>query len=231
MRQKIIFLSCFVLIIFGWLISELHNTKKQSEERHNELQQTLTALEQQNERMANAQALQYHVLRSMIDIKDLRIQVATVLSERSNMEPKDIADVSALIVETYKFNSNITPSLVLGLIEQESTFNPNAVSNMGAVGLMQVMPSTALPYLREFKIPQDPAMLFNPVVNTRIGLAYLQDLFTSYDNDVDHAVNAYFWGPGNVNNFITTGETVVADLSYGQGVLSKAQRYLEDGLL
>jgi hypothetical protein len=83
--------------------------------------------------------------------------------------------------------------LVAAIVEAESSFNPMAVSPVGAVGLMQVMPSTAASYGAG-----DP---LNPAVNVDLGARYLSRLLNRFDGDLELTLAAYNAGPGAVDRY------------------------------
>ncbi|MFL0811421.1 MAG: lytic transglycosylase domain-containing protein [Agarilytica sp.] len=85
---------------------------------------------------------------------------------------------------------DLDAELVKAVIHAESHFNPIAVSNKGAVGLMQLMPGTAERYMIANR--QDPKQ------NIAGGTAYLRDLLDMFDNDVVLAVAAYNAGENSV---------------------------------
>jgi hypothetical protein len=94
-----------------------------------------------------------------------------------------------LIVQSAR-RYDIDPLLILSRVEAESSFDPNAVSVVGAVGLMQVLPTTAAIYS-----DSDP---FDPAVNIDAGTRYLRALMTQFARDLALALAAYNAGPGNV---------------------------------
>ena len=87
----------------------------------------------------------------------------------------------------------VSADLVRAVIQVESAFNPTAVSNKGAMGLMQLMPATAV----ELGVSNP----FEPDQNIRGGVAYLKRLLDRYDQKVELALAAYNAGMGNVEKY------------------------------
>ena len=84
---------------------------------------------------------------------------------------------------------DLSPSLIEAMVWQESRWNPNAVSPVGARGLAQLMPGTA----RELGV--DPR---DPFANLEGGARYLRAQLDRFDGDLEKALAAYNAGPGRV---------------------------------
>jgi hypothetical protein len=92
-------------------------------------------------------------------------------------------------------------SLVNAVIQVESSGDPNAVSPKGARGLMQLMPKTAKD--PGYGIP--PAKDDSNAENLRVGTAYLNAMLQKYNGNLEYALAAYNWGPGNTDKWIAQG--------------------------
>lgn len=95
------------------------------------------------------------------------------------------------LVDQAAEQENLDPELLLSVIRQESAARPCAVSSKGAMGLMQLMPATALQL--------GVADAFNPKENVNAGARLLKQLLQSYGGDLPLALGAFNAGPGKVN--------------------------------
>ena len=94
------------------------------------------------------------------------------------------------IIDRHAVAYGVDPVLVRAVIQVESDFNPQCVSNKGARGLMQLMPETARRYgIRD---------IFNPEENIRGGVRELAELLEMFNNDLPRALAAYNAGSGAV---------------------------------
>ncbi|NEX94543.1 lytic transglycosylase domain-containing protein [Caulobacter sp. 17J65-9] len=91
----------------------------------------------------------------------------------------------------------VDKALLYALMRRESRFNPSAQSNVGAYGLMQVMPSTAAWLTGDDKLAKKPELLLDPATNLRVGQAYIAYLASQgpVGNDMLRVIAAYNGGP------------------------------------
>jgi soluble lytic murein transglycosylase len=96
----------------------------------------------------------------------------------------------------------LDPYLILALIRQESLFDPQARSPAAALGLMQLLPSTASRVAKQIGIsPPTNEQLFQPDINLVLGTQYLKDLLQRYSNDWSKAIAAYNAGEAAVDRW------------------------------
>jgi soluble lytic murein transglycosylase-like protein len=108
--------------------------------------------------------------------------VISATGTNSERIEKAVADAS----EKYGVNAN----LIKAIIKTESNFDPNAVSSAGAKGLMQLMPCN----IEHYGVND----AFNIEQNIDAGTRHIKDYLKSYNNDLNMALVAYNFGPGNM---------------------------------
>jgi soluble lytic murein transglycosylase len=98
----------------------------------------------------------------------------------------------------------IDPYIAAGLIRQESVFNPNAISRVGARGLMQLMPSTGELIAKRQQVGAIGANdLYTPSINIKLGMNYLAQLIGQFGK-IEYAAAAYNAGPGRARQWIAS---------------------------
>jgi len=134
-------------------------------------------------------------------------EVAELLARGRVLVPEEITRVAeALVAESRRLG--FSPSLVLAVIEVESRFDPFAISEDGAIGLMQVLPSTARPVAADLGIEwRAERTLFDPIQNLRIGLAYLAQLRDRFEH-LPTALAAYNRGPAAIGRRVRRGASI-----------------------
>ena len=106
------------------------------------------------------------------------------------------------MIQAYTGNQ-VDPYLVAAIIREESQYDSRAVSRVGAVGLMQVMPATAQTVARSLGVPNVVRdELFNQETNIRLGVGYLAQLLQQFSGNVMYTVAAYNAGPAAVSDWI-----------------------------
>ena len=107
----------------------------------------------------------------------------------------------------------LDPSLIYGVMRRESLFDPLARSSVGALGLMQLMPSTARRVARSLGMKKPrKADILRVDNNIRFGTHYLKTVMNRFDNNVALAAAAYNAGPNNVRRWLPKRSTMPADL-------------------
>jgi soluble lytic murein transglycosylase-like protein len=110
------------------------------------------------------------------------------------LHPKPFVDTHALIHAAAK-RHRVPEAFVTSIVAAESNFKPDAVSNKGAIGLMQLMPQTAQQFGADPKIPEE-----NIDAGTRY-LGWLMSRYGKYRNGMSRAIAAYNAGPGVVDHY------------------------------
>ncbi len=105
-------------------------------------------------------------------------------------EPLPAAEVDELVTKAGDASS-VSPDLLRSVIKEESGFRPCAVSSKGAMGLMQLMGTTA----HDLGVRN----AFDPQENVSAGAKFIRQLINFYDGDLTLALSAYNAGPGRVD--------------------------------
>ena len=122
-------------------------------------------------------------------------QLGVAAAVQASMLPERQQRRLAMAIVREARRNGVDPMLVVAVIQCESSFNNYAVSHVGAMGLMQVMPDTGT-YLADkagFKL-QRATNLFDSELNVELGTAYLAELISRFGS-VEKALVAYNAGP------------------------------------
>ena len=114
------------------------------------------------------------------------------ISDTKNPAKTSRSEINELI-EKYSDKNGLDSDFVKAVVNQESGFNPNATSKCGAMGLMQLMPSTAEGL--------GVTNAYDPEQNIEGGTKYLKGLMDRFDNNKSLALAAYNAGPNAVKKY------------------------------
>lgn len=150
-----------------------------------------------------------------------RIGYVVNLISSTGLSPKAAEALGRTIVHESE-QAGVDPLFVAAVIKYESTFRHDALSNAGALGLMQILPETAR-YLadRHGLAWRGTSSLKDPAFNIRLGIAYMKQLLELFDGNHTHMLVAYNWGPGNLQRALRARQKMPrAPLQYAQKIIS-----------
>jgi soluble lytic murein transglycosylase-like protein len=151
--------------------------------------------------------------------ESLRTARRALRTHGHRVDPLAQEAIAQLLYRT-ELRDGIPVTTVLGLIQQESRFDPRARGPRGSLGLMQIRPFVARDVARRHEFPWDGAeTLYDPVANVRIGLAYLVEQRERFGS-VEHALAAYNVGPSRLKRLLAAGRSGKG--RYVRRVLQKA---------
>lgn len=137
-------------------------------------------------------------LASMDQVSDwdaaVRLGIADALAKKAHgYAPGQVAHLAATIVRESRA-AGLDPQLAAAVISVESGYDPYAVSEAGAAGLMQLMPKTAYALTKDDPVPVRGGHIFDMDRNVHLGCQYLASLIREFSS-VDRALVAYNMGP------------------------------------
>jgi len=180
---------------------------------------------QQNQQLAHTVQSQQDALKSqneqLVALQQRLRILEAVEAMQSNLTPDEEVHLTHQVLR-YSEEHEVDPLLVLAVIRAESRFSTRAISPMGAMGLMQVMPATArfITEQRGWSWPGE-SRLFDPSFNIRLATSYLSDLLNKFGS-VEEALIAYNCGEGTMQQLRASG--LPLPRSYARGVMSTYDR-------
>jgi len=178
-------LAVILLVAAGFVVGLRYEMQRESKSAAN----ATVAVQQIRIRHLQEEALK---LRTALLLRDNLEAVRLKLPRSTYQEMVDAIGDAAI-------RYDVPPETILAVIRIESNFDVNATSDAGAVGLMQLLPSTAEEVARELRLPWtgEESQLRDPAVNIRLGTHYLTKLLNRFD-DLSQALAAYNEGPERV---------------------------------
>lgn len=229
-NRIIFWANVFLSLTLVWTISAFYNVKEESRRLHVAYEQSLErdvqiaetffgALERSNfEReiqvegiltVLGQQSEQINVIEESLDpahtrwakIKRVRFAVKDVIEQKGygSLTTVEVTSYAAAVVD-FSEKYDVPASLILAMTERESAFKIKAHSSAGALGLMQVMPTTAQEISADLGIRH--YNLFKIRDNVHFGSYYIMKMMDEFGGDVGLAVRAYNCGPTYVQKVV-----------------------------
>ncbi len=125
-------------------------------------------------------------------------------------------------IQTCAAEYALDPYLVLAIMRCESSFKSDAVSSVGAIGLMQIMPDTGTWIAHKLGLDEvyNEQMLYDPACSVRFGCWFLRFLTDRFEGELPHIIAAYNAGHGSVEKWLD-------DPAYSQNGILTAIPYPE----
>lgn len=132
------------------------------------------------------------------------------------------------LIARHARRQRIDTDLPVAVVLQESGFRPNAVSPVGALGLMQLMPATARGLVKEETRHHVPttAEILDPETNVRLGIKYLGRMIRAFDRRPEYALAAYNAGPGTVTRWREAHGDLPVDIFVEEIPYEETQSYV-----
>jgi hypothetical protein len=197
-------LFAIAALVFGFFMGVRYQTRVESLNEINTLVQVqknkIESLRDDNHLLKTVV-----LLREFLDRESIRLPEGTV------------NDIAGSIHEASR-RFSLPPEMILAVIRIESAFDINALSNKGAVGLMQIMPSTGEEIARDLRMDWPGVdLLRDPQANIEMGAYYLTKLIGQFNN-LAVALAAYNHGPGRIAELSEAKADLPMD--YAEKVLS-----------
>lgn len=146
------------------------------------------------------------------------------LSDVLTSLPRPYADIVNREAERHQLD----PNLIYAVMRVESVFNPEILSCVGAVGLMQIMPKTGMHIARLLDDePFTPARMLEPETNIRYAAAYLASLISRFEGRLPLAIASYNGGPHNVAKWVLSSpDTMPVDAFLEHIPFRETHRYV-----
>lgn len=165
-------------------------------------------------------------LASEFNLPNLQVR----LSQMKDLNPSEALFASyPMPAEIAKVQNEVDPAMIFAISRQESGFRPHVASHAGAVGMMQMLPSTARHVARSLNQTQLASVnmdnlgnlhLTNAETNVRLGAAYIEMLMKQpmVNQSLIHALAAYNAGPGSVAGWQRTAKNIHDPLLYIESI-------------
>ncbi|MFQ5597874.1 MAG: lytic transglycosylase domain-containing protein [Nitrospiria bacterium] len=151
-------------------------------------------------------------------------KILTILKKYKTGLKKEIQAELVELIYQESLAYNYEPELILALVAKESSFYNWSKSRKGALGLMQILPTTGAAIAQAINIPWDGKQtLFDPHTNIKLGTHYLSKLHKRF-GQLEVALTAYNYGPARVSRMQTQG--VQLPKKYATRILNTYEQFM-----
>lgn len=170
-------------------------------------------------------AVQIDLPEKGVALTDHEKKILTILSQFRTGLKSDEKERLVSFISDESRRYGFEPELIMALISTESSFYNWSSSPKGAMGLMQLIPTTGreMAEINNIVWQGEKDVLFDPFLNIKLGIHYLSMLHLRF-KEIELALTAYNYGPGNVRRWIEEGEALPA--GYAMKVLKFYERFL-----
>ena len=134
--------------------------------------------------------------------KDVRDAVTVGKEALYRSLPLDVYAFPTTGLPNISTTNGVERSLALAIARQESVFDPNIKSGAGAIGLFQVLPTTARDMAKRSGLPWEPNKITDPIYNMQLGTAYLDKLISDNNGSYILTIASYNAGPGRIREWL-----------------------------
>jgi peptidoglycan lytic transglycosylase len=132
------------------------------------------------------------------------------------------------LIGNYARRYSLDPAVVYAIILQESKYKTDAVSDSGALGIMQIMPYTGAKVAKDIALaPFSSQLLFDPQINIGIGIWYFKQLMTKYKDNYVLSLAAYNAGTKAVAKWLATSNACNTDEFIEEIPFSETRHYVK----
>lgn len=177
-------------------------------------------------RVAMASDIQNGITEKSKELPEMKMMKIQIILERlkTGLPLKSKLRLAQLIYQE-SLQYNYDPELVLALIITESSFYNWSQSKVGALGLMQILPTTGRDVAKAKNMPwRGKRTLFDPHMNIKLGIHYLAELHDRFNN-LEVALTAYNYGPSRVAEMQKRGDQLPR--TYAARIMNIYKRLLE----
>ena len=108
-------------------------------------------------------------------------------------------------ISHYSIEYGVDSYIIASVINIESGYDSNSLSQAGAIGLMQLLPSTAFDMADRLDMSISEDDLYNEEINIKLGTFYLSYLLEIFNGNLTNTLASYNWGMQNVKNWLNKG--------------------------